>query len=113
MLRGLAELFLNDLSATEKPEAMHLRCASLILQMNRALGMFEAQSKLWCAAGLLVKLLVKELVTNGRRRRIVREERQHIFWFHRVDQPVISCGEVAGWRSIWRSPPPPASVGVR
>lgn len=46
MLRGLAELFLNDLS--EKTGSHDIvRLHRLILQMNRALGMFEAQSKLW------------------------------------------------------------------
>ncbi|MEN1479474.1 hypothetical protein AAIH16_38540, partial [Pseudomonas aeruginosa] len=45
MLRGLAELFLNDLS--EKTGSHDIvRLHRLILQMNRALGMFEAQSKL-------------------------------------------------------------------
>lgn len=46
MLRGLAELFLNDLS--EKTGSHDIvRLHRVILQMNRALGMFEAQSKLW------------------------------------------------------------------
>lgn len=51
MLRGLAELFLNDLS--EKTGSHDIvRLHRLILQMNRALGMFEAQSKLWRLASL-------------------------------------------------------------
>lgn len=50
VLRGLAELFLNDLS--EKTGSHDIvRLHRLILQMNRALGMFEA-AKQTLAAGV-------------------------------------------------------------
>lgn len=50
-LRGLAEMFLNDLS---EKTATHdvVRLHRILLQMNRALGMFEAQSKLWRLASM-------------------------------------------------------------
>lgn len=49
-LRGLAEMFLNDLSEKTGSHDV-VRLHRILLQMNRALGMFEAQSKLW-ASGL-------------------------------------------------------------
>lgn len=45
-LRGLAEMFLNDLSEKTGSHDV-VRLHRVLLQMNRALGMFEAQSKLW------------------------------------------------------------------
>ncbi len=87
MLRGLAELFLNDLS--EKTGSHDIvRLHRLILQMNRALGMFEAQSKLWRLASLAQSSGAP--VTKW----ATREEREgqlHL-WFHCVgirvsDQP--------------------------
>ncbi|WP_186805377.1 hypothetical protein, partial [Citrobacter sp. TBCS-14] len=46
-----AELFLNDLSEKTGTHDI-VRLHRVILQMNRALGMFEAQSKLWRLASL-------------------------------------------------------------
>lgn len=46
LLRGLAELFLNDLSEKTGSHDV-VRLHRVLLQMNRALGMFESQSKLW------------------------------------------------------------------
>lgn len=51
MLRGLAELFLNDLSEKTALTILCV-CIGLFAEMNRALGMFEAQSKLWRLASL-------------------------------------------------------------
>jgi hypothetical protein len=50
-LRGLAELFLNDLSEKTGSHDV-VRLHRVLLQMNRALGMFESQSKLWRLASL-------------------------------------------------------------
>ncbi len=50
-LRGLAEMFLNDLSEKTGTHDV-VRLHRILLQMNRALGMFEAQSKLWRLASL-------------------------------------------------------------
>lgn len=50
-LRGLAELFLNDLSDKTGSHDI-VRLHRVILQMNRALGMFESQSKLWRLASM-------------------------------------------------------------
>ena len=51
MLRGLAELFLNDLSEKTGSHDV-VRLHRILLQMNRALGMFESQSKLWRLASM-------------------------------------------------------------
>ncbi len=72
MLRGLAELFLNDLS--EKTGSHDIvRLHRLILQMNRALGMFEAQSKLWRLAagvsGAIFRCAGDQMGDAGRARR--------------------------------------------
>ncbi|QCT20656.1 ATP-dependent DNA helicase DinG [Jejubacter calystegiae] len=50
-LRGLAEAFLNDLSERTGQHDI-VRLHRLLLQMNRALGHFEAQSKLWKLAAM-------------------------------------------------------------
>ncbi|AFJ47689.1 ATP-dependent DNA helicase DinG [Shimwellia blattae] len=51
-LRGLAEALLNDLSErTGQQDIVRLHRA--LLQMNRALGHFEAQSKLWKLAAMV------------------------------------------------------------
>jgi ATP-dependent DNA helicase DinG len=50
-LRGLAEMFLNDLSEKTGTHDV-VRLHRVLLQMNRALGMFEAQSKLWRLASM-------------------------------------------------------------
>jgi len=51
MLRGLADLFLSDLSEKTGQHDI-VRLHRVILQMNRALGMFEGQSKLWRLASM-------------------------------------------------------------
>ncbi len=51
LLRGPAELFLNDLSEKTGSHDV-VRLHRVLLQMNRALGMFESQSKLWRLASL-------------------------------------------------------------
>ncbi|MFP1591038.1 hypothetical protein ACLB1M_08610 [Escherichia coli] len=95
MLRGLAELFLNDLS--EKTGSHDIvRLHRLILQMNRALGMFEAQSKLWRLASLAQSSGAP--VTKW----ATREEREgqlHL-WFHCVGIRVSDQLERLLWRSI-------------
>lgn len=81
-LRGLAELFLNDLS--EKTGSHDIvRLHRVLLQMNRALGHFEAQSKLWRLASLAHAsgAPVSKWVT-----RETREGQPHIF-FHCVGIP--------------------------
>ncbi|EJQ2420189.1 ATP-dependent DNA helicase DinG, partial [Escherichia coli] len=94
MLRGLAELFLNDLS--EKTGSHDIvRLHRLILQMNRALGMFEAQSKLWRLASLAQSSGAP--VTKW----ATREEREgqlHL-WFHCVGIRVSDQLERLLWRS--------------
>lgn len=95
MLRGLAELFLNDLS--EKTGSHDIvRLHRLILQMNRALGMFEAQSKLWRLASLAQSSGAP--VTKW----ATREERdgQLHLWFHCVGIRVSDQLERLLWRSI-------------
>ena len=95
MLRGPAELFLNDLS--EKTGSHDIvRLHRLILQMNRALGMFEAQSKLWRLASLAQSSGAP--VTKW----ATREEREgqlHL-WFHCVGIRVSDQLERLLWRSI-------------
>ena len=94
-LRGLAELFLNDLS--EKTGSHDIvRLHRVILQMNRALGMFEAQSKLWRLASLaqasgapVTKWTTREL----------REGQIHV-WFHCVGIRVSDQLERLLWRSV-------------
>ncbi len=89
MLRGLAELFLNDLS--EKTGSHDIvRLHRLILQMNRALGMFEAQNK---SGGW------RSGVSSGAPGYgwVTREEREgqlHL-WFHCVEMRQPSAGKVA------------------
>lgn len=92
---GTAELFLNDLS--EKTGSHDIvRLHRLILQMNRALGMFEAQSKLWRLASLAQSSGAP--VTKW----ATREEREgqlHL-WFHCVGIRVSDQLERLLWRSI-------------
>jgi len=95
MLRGLAELFLNDLS--EKTGAHDIvRLHRILLQMNRALGMFESQSKLWRLASLaqasgapVSKWATREL----------RDGQPHV-WFHCVGIRVSDQLEKLLWRSV-------------
>lgn len=51
MLRGLAERLLDDLSEKTASQDV-VRLHRVLLQMNRALGMFDSQSKLWHLASL-------------------------------------------------------------
>ncbi|MBA1426972.1 ATP-dependent DNA helicase DinG, partial [Klebsiella pneumoniae] len=87
-------LFLNDLS--EKTGSHDIvRLHRLILQMNRALGMFEAQSKLWRLASLAQSSGAP--VTKW----ATREEREgqlHL-WFHCVGIRVSDQLERLLWRS--------------
>lgn len=95
MLRGLAELFLNDLS--EKTGSHDIvRLHRVILQMNRALGMFEAQSKLWRLASLAQSsgAPVSKWAT-----REARDGQIHV-WFHCVGIRVSDQLERLLWRSV-------------
>ncbi|EMA4136829.1 ATP-dependent DNA helicase DinG [Cronobacter turicensis] len=94
-LRGLAELFLNDLS--EKTGSHDIvRLHRVLLQMNRALGHFEAQSKLWRLASLAHAsgAPVSKWVT-----RETREGQPHIF-FHCVGIRVSDQLEKLIWRQV-------------
>ncbi len=95
MLRGLAELFLNDLS--EKTGSHDIvRLHRVILQMNRALGMFESQSKLWRLASMAQAsgAPVSKWAT-----REVRDGQLHML-FHCVGIRVSDQLEKLLWRSI-------------
>ncbi|MDI8988268.1 ATP-dependent DNA helicase DinG, partial [Salmonella enterica subsp. enterica serovar Anatum] len=94
-LRGLAESFLNDLS--EKTGSHDIvRLHRVILQMNRALGMFEAQSKLWRLASMAQSsgAPVSKWAT-----REIREGQLHV-WFHCVGIRVSDQLERLLWRSV-------------
>ncbi len=95
MLRGLAELFLNDLSEKTGQHDI-VRLHRVILQMNHALGMFESQSKLWRLASMaqasgapVTKWATRELV----------EGQMHLF-FHCVGIRVSDQLEKLLWRSV-------------
>ena len=95
MLRGLAELFLNDLSEKTGQNDI-VRLHRVILQMNRALGMFESQSKLWRLASMaqasgapVTKWATRELVDG----------QMHLF-FHCVGIRVSDQLEKLLWRSV-------------
>ncbi|MDU1951682.1 MULTISPECIES: ATP-dependent DNA helicase DinG [Atlantibacter] len=94
-LRGLAELFLNDLS---EKTANHdvVRLHRVLLQMNRALGMFESQSKLWRLAAM--EKASGAPVTKWATRE-VREGQLHMF-FHCVGIRVSEQLEKLLWRSV-------------
>ncbi len=95
LLRGLAEAFLNDLG--EKTGSHDIvRLHRVILQMNRALGMFEAQSKLWRLASLAHAsgAPVSKWATRD-----VREGQSHMF-FHCVGIRVSDQLEKLLWRSV-------------
>lgn len=79
MLRGLAELFLNDLSEKTGSHDV-VRLHRILLQMNRALGMFESQSKLWRLASMAQSSGAP--VTKWATREI-RDGQIHV-WFHCV-----------------------------
>ncbi len=95
MLRGLADLFLSDLSEKTGQHDI-VRLHRVILQMNRALGMFEGQSKLWRLASMaqasgapVSKWATREL----------RDGQLHLF-FHCVGIRVSDQLEKLLWRSV-------------
>ena len=95
MLRGLSELFLNDLS--EKTGSHDIvRLHRVLLQMNRALGMFESQSKLWRLASLAQAsgAPVSKWATRDQ-----RDGQLHV-WFHCVGIRVSDQLEKLLWRSV-------------
>ncbi|XWJ90715.1 ATP-dependent DNA helicase DinG [Phytobacter ursingii] len=95
MLRGLAELFLNDLS--EKTGSHDIvRLHRVLLQMNRALGMFEAQSKLWRLAAMAQASGAP--VTKWATREM-RDGQLHMY-FHCVGIRVSDQLEKLLWRSV-------------
>lgn len=94
-LRGLADLFLNDLSEkTGKHDIVRLH--RVILQMNRALGMFENQSKLWRLASMAQASGAP--VTKWASREL-RDGQLHLF-FHCVGIRVSDQLEKLLWRSV-------------
>lgn len=95
MLRGLADLFLSDLSEKTGQHDI-VRLHRVILQMNRALGMFESQSKLWRLASMAQAsgAPVSKWAT-----REVRDGQLHLF-FHCVGIRVSDQLEKLLWRSV-------------
>ncbi len=94
-LRGLAEMFLNDLSVKAGSHDV-VRLHRILLQMNRALGMFEAQSKLWRLASMAQASGAP--VTKWATRE-VRDGQVHLF-FHCVGIRVADQLEKLIWRSV-------------
>ncbi|MCZ7837612.1 ATP-dependent DNA helicase DinG [Leclercia adecarboxylata] len=94
-LRGLAELFLNDLSEKTGTHDV-VRVHRVLLQMNRALGMFEGQSKLWRLASMAQASGAP--VTKWATRE-VREGQVHLF-FHCAGIRVSDQLEKLLWRSV-------------
>lgn len=95
MLRGLSELFLNDLS--EKTGSHDIvRLHRVLLQMNRALGMFESQSKLWRLAAMVQASGAP--VTKWATRDL-RDGQPHV-WFHCVGIRVSDQLEKLLWRRV-------------
>ncbi|MCS2150413.1 ATP-dependent DNA helicase DinG [Scandinavium manionii] len=95
MLRGLSELFLNDLS--EKTGSHDIvRLHRVLLQMNRALGMFEAQSKLWKLSAMVQAsgAPVTKWATRDQ-----RDGQPHV-WFHCVGIRVSDQLEKLLWRRV-------------
>jgi len=94
-LRSLSEALLNDLS---EKTASHdiVRLHRALLQMNRALGFFEAQSKLWKLAAMeqASGAPVSKWVT-----REIREGQPHLF-FHCVGIRVSDQLEKMLWRKV-------------
>lgn len=95
MLRGLAELLLNDLSEKTGTHDI-VRLHRVLLQMNRALGMFESQSKLWRLASMAQAsgAPVSKWATRD-----VRDGQIHLF-FHCVGIRVSDQLEKLLWRSV-------------
>ncbi|MFV0108354.1 ATP-dependent DNA helicase DinG [Enterobacter ludwigii] len=94
-LRGLAEMFLNDLSEKTGSHDV-VRLHRILLQMNRALGMFEAQSKLWRLASMAQAsgAPVTKWATRD-----VKDGQAHLF-FHCVGIRVADQLEKLIWRSV-------------
>lgn len=94
-LRGLAEMFLNDLSEKTGTHDV-VRLHRVLLQMNRALGMFEAQSKLWRLASMAQAsgAPVTKWATRD-----VKDGQAHLF-FHCVGIRVADQLEKLIWRSV-------------
>ncbi|WP_058913891.1 ATP-dependent DNA helicase DinG [Entomohabitans teleogrylli] len=94
-LRGLSEALLNDLSEkTAQQDIVRLHRA--LLSMNRALGQFEAQSKLWKLASLAQAsgAPVSKWVT-----RELRDGQPHL-WMHCVGIRVSDQLEKLLWRTV-------------
>ncbi len=93
--RELAELFLNDLSEKTGTHDV-VRVHRVLLQMNRALGMFEGQSKLWRLASMAQASGAP--VTKWATRE-VKENQVHLF-FHCAGIRVSDQLEKLLWRSV-------------
>lgn len=94
-LRGLAEMFLNDLSEKTGTHDV-VRVHRVLLQMNRALSMFESQSKLWRLASMAQASGAP--VTKWATRE-VKDGQIHLF-FHCVGIRVSDQLEKLIWRSV-------------
>lgn len=94
-LRGLAEAMVNDLSEKTGTHDV-VRVHRALLQMNRALGYFESQSKLWRLSALeqASGAPVSKWVTQH-----VREGQPHLF-FHCVGIRVSDQLEKLVWRNV-------------
>lgn len=88
-------MFLNDLSEKTGTHDV-VRLHRILLQMNRALGMFEAQSKLWRLASMAQASGAP--VTKWATRE-VRDGQVHLF-FHCVGIRVADQLEKLIWRSV-------------
>ncbi len=81
-----------------------VRLHRVLLQMNRALGMFESQSKLWRLASLAQSSARRSPMVT----RDMRDGQTHI-WFHCVGIRVSDQLERLLWRSVPHivvTPPP-------
>lgn len=94
-LRGLAEMFLNDLSEKTGTHDV-VRVHRVLLQMNRALSMFESQSKLWRLASMAQSSGAP--VTKWATRE-AKDGQIHLF-FHCVGIRVSDQLEKLIWRSV-------------
>lgn len=94
-LRGLAEALVNDLSEKTGTHDV-VRVHRALLQMNRALGYFESQSKLWRLSAMeqASGAPVSKWVTQD-----VREGQPHLY-FHCVGIRVSDQLEKLVWRNV-------------
>lgn len=94
-LRGLAEALLNDLSEKTGTHDI-VRLHRSLLHMNRALGYFETQSKLWRLSSMeqASGAPVSKWVTRD-----IREGQQHLY-FHCVGIRVSDQLEKLVWRNV-------------